>query len=136
MKSTFTDFLRQNPTCSKFKNNKDANIIFDIINSDQNIIRAIEKSDNNIPALAVTVNAIEDFVDGQTNAIIDLTDSFTRAAIGKMVKSVLAPFGYVVSQQKSLPKEIHSKYFKSASCYHYDPNTKRSMYVIKTIAPI
>ena len=50
-------------------------------------------------------------------AILLLTDGFTRTVIGRMIKSILDPFGYRPTVQKSFPKTCNVKYFSSASCY-------------------
>lgn len=59
----------------------------------------------------------EDFYDSLSVPTINLNDGFTRTAIGRMIKTVLAPFGYQVTVQKDLPKASKGKYFTSASCY-------------------
>lgn len=137
MKCTFEKFLEDNRNCSKFEGNRDAIEIFNIINRDDNIILAIEKSDNNIPALIAMVNEIEFYIDQQIEPSIDLNDLFVRTSIGKMVKSVLEPFGYLVNIQKDFPRNVNSKYFKSASCYKKDNTyTNTSMKVEKIVKAI
>jgi len=77
----------------------------------------IDASEAGKPALSACVDEIEAFYDSQPSPTLDLTDGFTRTAVGRMVKSILAPFGYEVTVQKDLPKATKGKYFTSASCY-------------------
>ena len=53
-----------------------------------------------------------------------------------MVKSVLAPFGYVPDRQKDLPREIQAEYFTSATVYAIDPSVKPSMTVERRVVKL
>ena len=117
MKATYNDFLVSNPNCSKFASNKDAVAIFDFLNQDDNIIKMIDYSEMEKPALAACVLDLETFVEQLTNPAIDLSDGFTRTVIGRMIKSILEPFGYRPTVQKSFSKTCNVRYFSSASCY-------------------
>ena len=117
MKATYNDFLTSNPNCSKFSSNKDAIAIFDFLNQDDNIIKMIDYCEMGKPALAACVSELEAFVDQISHPILLLTDGFTRTVIGRMIKSILYPFGYRPTVQKSFPKTCNVKYFSSASCY-------------------
>ncbi|MDD2579759.1 MAG: hypothetical protein PHP40_06725 [Eubacteriales bacterium] len=134
MKATFTDFIEENRNCSKFENNRDAMDIFALLSDDDNIIRMIDMSDMEKPALAACVNCVETHFDRQTNPTIDLKDEFTRTAVGRMIKTILKPFGYEVTIQKSLPKATRGRYFSSASCYAKTGTA--SMKVIRTIVEV
>lgn len=120
MKATYKDFLTTNPTCSKFSTNPDAIAIFDFLNQDDIIIRMIDYCDMEKPALSACVLDLETFVAKLPKCTISLSDSFTRTVIGRMVKSILAPFGYRPTSQKAFSKTCVSKYFSSASCYNLD----------------
>lgn len=117
MKAVYQDFLTANQNCSKFARNKGAIAVFDFLNQDQRIIRMIDCCEMGKPALAACVSELEDFVDGMPGADIDLTDGFTRTAVGRMIKAILAPFGYRPTVQRSFPKTCRARYFSSASCY-------------------
>ena len=117
MKAVYNDFLSSNPNCSKFSSNKDAITIFDFLNQDDTIIKMIEYCEMGKPALAACVSDLEALVDQMPQPTVDLSDSFTRTAIGRMVKAILDPFGYRPTVQKSFPKTGDIKYFSSASCY-------------------
>jgi hypothetical protein len=134
MKATFEDFLAQNPNCSKFDGNPDAIAIFNLLSKDENIIGMIDASEAGKPALSACVNEIEAYFDSQQNSMVDLTDNFTRTAVGRMVKTIIAPFGYEVTVQKDLPKASKSKYFTSASCYA--KTGIATMKVIRTITAV
>lgn len=117
MKATYNDFVSANPNCSNFEFNKDAQKVFDFLNQDENIIMMIEYADQGKPALAGCVFELEDFFDAMNSKEIDFRDSFTRTVIGRMVKAILEPFGYLVTKQKDFTKNRKGKYFTSASCY-------------------
>ncbi|MDR3090825.1 MAG: hypothetical protein LBU36_01315 [Clostridiales bacterium] len=120
MKAKFEDFLSENPNCSKFYNNFDAKAIFDLLSKDENIIKMINASEEKLPALAACVELVESYVTSRNPSTIDLSDKFTRTAIGRMAKTILKPFGYEVrarSAQENLSNKVNSKYFKSASRY-------------------
>lgn len=134
MKATFDDFIAENPNCSKFKGDPDAISVFDILSKDENIISMIDVSEAGKPALTACVKEIETFFENQNNPTFDLTDGFTRTAAGRMIKTVLAPFGYEVTVQKDLPKASDAKYFTSASCY--EKSGTATMKVVRTIAEV
>ena len=117
MKATFDDFLAENMNCSKYGNNSDAIAIFNLLSEDESIISMIDASEAGKPALAACVSAVEAYFDNSQNPTMNLTDGFTRTVVGRMVKSILGPFGYEVTIQKDLPKATKAKYFTSASCY-------------------
>lgn len=130
MRTTFEQFIADNPTCGKFKENAGAVEIFDIINKRDNILRMIELSEFGKPALSACVKEIEEFCDSDRNFSINLQDEFTRKMIGRMVKSVLAPYGYRVERQKEIPQKVESKYFSTASCYISTDNSDNLRMVI------
>lgn len=134
MKATFSDFLAENPNCSKFDGNPDAIAIFNLLSIDENIISMIDASEAGKPALSACVDEIEALYDSLPNPTLDLKDGFTRTAVGRMVKTILAPFGYEVTVQKDLPKASKGKYFTSASCYTKSGTS--TMKVIRTIAEV
>ena len=118
MKATYEDFIKSNPTCSNFEHNPDARKIFDFLNQDENIIKMIDYSDLGKPALAGCVLELEEFFDGLVNPTFDFNEGFHRTVVGRMIKSILEPFGYGVDRQKDLPANKKRKYFKSASSYN------------------
>ncbi|MCX4313381.1 MAG: hypothetical protein OSJ83_05910 [Clostridia bacterium] len=130
MRATFERFIDDNPTCSKFKDNRDARRIFDIINKQENILRMMEVSEFGKPALSACVKEIEDYCESDSNTSIDLNDEFTRKAVGRMVKTVLAPYGYMVERQRDIPQKAGAKYFSTASCYVFAENSGNLRMVI------
>lgn len=134
MKATFNNFIAENPNCSKFDGNSDAIAIFDLLSTDESIIAMIDASEAGKPALAACVDEVEAYFDSLTKPTLDLKDGFTRTVVGRMIKTILNPFGYEVTVQKDLPKATRGKYFTSASCYEKTGTAK--MKVVRTIAAV
>jgi hypothetical protein len=139
MKTTFKDFLDENQICSKFEGNFDAKAIFDLLSEDENIIKMIDASEAapRVPALTACAKLVEGYVDGRKEPQVDLNDNFTRTAVGRMVKTILRPFGYEVlarSAQRNFPKSLGVKYFTSASCY--EKTGPATMKVVRKIEKI
>lgn len=135
MKATYSDFIADNKNCSNFEFNPDADKIFDFLNQDEIIIKMAEYADQNKPALAGCVLELERFYDDIENPTIDFNDSFTRTVVGRMIKSILKPFGYSVEKQKDFPKNRKGKYFASASCYKLNEDNA-TMRIVKKIEEI
>ena len=134
MKATYIDFISANPNCSNFEDNKDAQKVFDFLNQDENIIKMIEFADQGKPALAGCVFELEAFFDAMNSTILDFNDGFTRTVIGRMIKAILEPFGYLVTKQKDFTKNRKGKYFTSASCYSL--TGPASMQIVKRVEEI
>ncbi len=134
MKATYNDFILANPNCSNYELNKDAQRIFDFLNTDTNIIKMIESAEQGKPALAGCIFELELFFDNMNSTEIDFNDGFTRTVVGRMVKSILEPFGYHVTKQKDFTKNKKGKYFTSASCYALTGFA--SMHIVKKVEEI
>lgn len=113
MKSTFSDFLLDSPNCKSLKDNKDAIAIFDILSKDENIITMIEMSEMGKPALAACVSQVEQYYDSRKFSTFNLKESFYKQSVGRMVKSIVSPFGY----EPAIPRRMSTKYFTSATSY-------------------
>jgi hypothetical protein len=133
MKTTFQDFLNQNPNCSKFDGKAEAILIFEYLSRDDSIIRMLESCDHGKPALTPVAREIEELLENVTAPAISFEDHFTKQAVGMMIKCILKPFGYVVGDQKILPRGCGARQFKSASCYSFDPDAGATMRVVKRI---
>ena len=131
MKATYIDFISANPNCSNYADNKDAQRIFDFLNKDENIIKMVEFADQGKPALAGCVFELENYFDDMNSKTIDFNDGFTRTVIGRMIKTILEPFGYLVTKQKDFTKNRKGKYFTSASCYAL--TGPASMHIVKRV---
>lgn len=116
MKKNFNDFINSNPNCSGLFTSSTAKAIFNFLSDDENIIKMLESSDAEQPALSGCVLSLEAFYGNLPNKDMDL-DDFNKQAIGRMIKTILEPFGYIPTKQKNLSKSLNSKYFKSAKCY-------------------
>ena len=134
MKATYDDFITANPNCSCYRHNLDAQIIFDFLNSDDIIIKMIESADQGKPALAGCIIELEAFYKTLPNCTVDFADAFTRTVIGRMIKTILEPFGYHVTKKKDFTKNKNSEFFTSASCYALTGYA--TMHIVKSIEPI
>jgi hypothetical protein len=61
----------------------------------------------------------------------NLLDGFTKQALGRMVKTILDPFGYRPNKQKDMPKAIGAKFVTSATTYKFEGNA--TMKVVRKI---
>lgn len=134
MKATYDDFIKNNANCSGLASNADAKMVFAFLNTDAAIIQMIESSEQGKPALAGCVTELEAFYDGMSAPAVDFGDDFTRQAVGRMIKTILEPFGYRVTKKKDISREKKAKYFKSASCY--EKTGAATMRVVKRIEAI
>ena len=133
MKATFNDFLEQNPNCSKFKDNADAVKVFEFLSQDEIIIKMAEACEIGKPALAGCVIDLEKFYANLKNPAIDFEDDFTRTAVGRMIRTILEPFGYRVTKKKDISRSAKCEYFKAASCYELCAPAK--LKIVKHIVP-
>ena len=118
MKAVFKDFIVQNPTCKKFEGNAEAEHIFkEILSKDKNIYDMILAARSDKPALSGCITEIEAYYDSSGAKEFDLTDRFTRQALGRMVKTVLDVFGYRPAEQKDMPRALKTKYVASGHTY-------------------
>ncbi len=132
MKATFQDFIEQNANCKKFDGNAEAVYIFDnILSRDENIIAMVEATEAGKPALAVCVREVEEYYRSHAAPTFDLTDSFTKQALGRMVKTAIEPFGYQTYKQKDMPKSVSAEFVTSAMTYKFSGNA--TMKIVKKI---
>ena len=117
MKTTYEDFLDEYSYRERFEHDMMAKGIFEILAQDENIIAMIEYSEAGKPALAACVNQIEAFFEQGGAKGFDLSVDFNKQCVGRMVKTILRPFGYETHIQKSMPKTLESKHFRSATSY-------------------
>ena len=134
MKAVYEDFIAANLNCSNYDTNADARKIFDFLNQDENIIKMVEFAEQGKPALAGCIFELEDYFDQMQDPTIDFSDGFTRTVVGRMVKTILEPFGYCVTKQKDFTKNKKGKYFTSASCYAL--TSPATMQIVKAVAEI
>jgi hypothetical protein len=137
MLATFSDFIAQNPNCKKFENDDDMMNIFEFLSRDYILIQLLDASEAGKPAISPIATNIEHFFADLTKTHVNtLDDNFTKQAVGLMVKTILAPFGYIVWKQKDLPKSARAEKFQSASVYRFDHSAPRSMRVVKRIEEV
>lgn len=134
MKAHYQDFLQENPNCSGFAENPDAAAIFALLSEDASIIAMLDASNAGKPALSATAMRVEEMMEGRTDPQLSLGDGFTRTVVGRMVKTILAPFGYLPSKQKSFSKQVEAKHFTSAMCY--EKTGEATMEIVREIREI
>lgn len=142
MKATYQDFLEEHPKCGKdLVSNQHAQKIFNLLSSDKNIIAMIDASEAGRPAIEATYSDVEDYYDRIKPFDFDLTNDQRRTVVGCMIKTILAPFGYLpvepkTKTQKELSRSSKAKYFKSGSCYYFDPTAPATMQICRTVREI
>lgn len=134
MLATFDDFIEQNQNCKKFEDDITFQKVFDFLSWDVVLIQMIDASESGKPAITPVATNIEHFFLESKQSTLD--DDFTKQAVGRMVKTILAPFGYVVDRQKNLPKNARATKFTSAAVYRFDQLAPRSMKMVKRIEEI
>lgn len=133
MKATFQDFINANANCSTFAGKAEAILIFEYLSRDESIIAMLDACEIGKPAISPVARGVELLLAGIENPTISFEDHFPKQAVGLMVKTILKPFGYVVTGQKALPRGCGAKQFVSASCYRFDPDAPATMRVVKRI---
>ena len=135
MKATFNDFITNAPNYKKYDGDATAIYIFEnILSRDENIIAMIDTSESGKPALSACITEVENYFLSLNNSFFDLNDDFAKQALGRMVKVILEPFGYLPKSQKDMPKACNSKFVKSAMTYKL--TGPASMKVIRTIVEV
>lgn len=123
MKATFEDFIEQNPNCKKFVGDAMALYIFEsIFSRDENVIAMIDATKAGKPALSACIREVEEYYKNTLVPTLDLTNDFTKQALGRMVKAVLEPFGYQTDKQKDMPRGISTEFVTSATVYKFSGN--------------
>ncbi len=126
--TTYNEFIKNNPNCRKFSQNKAMQMLFNYLCKEEIIIKMIDSIEAKKPALAGCVVQLKKKIaelnkeaDSKDFWQIDLNDTFVRKAIGIMVKHILMDYGYKVIGQKEFTKELkeEAKPFTSGSCYEF-----------------
>lgn len=135
MKANYEDFINQNSNCKKFSDSPSAIYIFEhILSKESNIIAMIDEACAvKKTALSICAAEIEEYHDKNPHPSFDLNDNFTKQAVGRMVKTILAPFGYVTSIQKDMSKNLGLKYFTSATVFKFSPDQPATLFIKKVI---
>ena len=131
MKATFEDFLAGHPLCKKYTNNLDAIAVFDFLSEDKNIIQMIESSVAGKPALLGCLKELEGFFESLNNSNFNPDDNFVRSTVGRMVATIISPFGYRPVVQLNFSQSNKGKYFSSAN--RYEKKGEAHLRVVQTI---
>lgn len=114
----FQDFLDETPICSKLEGNAMAEAAFEELCKIPNIYKMIVMSEKGEPALAACISDVEKLLGQQDE--FDLNVDFNKQALGRMVKTILEPFGYSwTGQEKPIRREL-SDFITSAAVYSLD----------------
>ena len=113
----FQDFLDETPICSKLEGNAMAEAAFEELSKIPNIYKMIVMSDKGEPALAACISDVEKLLRQQNQ--FDLNVDFNKQALGRMVKTILEPFGYYPVKEKPI-REGLSGFVTSAAVYSLD----------------
>lgn len=112
--ATYQDFLLE-PVCKQYEHNKDFQKIFQFLNQGKMINKMIEASEEQLPALQACSKLLEDFCKKYASSEFKFDDQ-TKQSLGKMVKVILKPFGYLPDEEMPIPKELNLQ-FKNAMRY-------------------
>ena len=134
MKATFEDFLAEHRTCSNYVSNADAQAVFNLMSKDENIIRMIDVTEAGRPALLGCLKEIESYYDTLVNPIFKFSEMYPRTAVGRMVATIIKPFGYEPVKQVNFSKTNKGKYFGSAT--RYEKSGIARLRVVRTIERI
>jgi hypothetical protein len=124
MNATFNDFITQNPSWKDFDSNADAEIIFLILSRAASVESMIAATADGKPALTPCVMAVENLLEDVPETTMTLGIPRNRQAVGLMVKTILAAYGYEPipcadggAKTKPLPDESRARYFSEAAVY-------------------
>lgn len=132
MKKTFKEFIEENKSFSGFEYDLVANYVFEnILSKDDNLISMIECNEAGEPALCGCLKEVEQYCEINNLTQFSLQNDFSKQALGRMVRTVLLPFGYESKSQKKIPTKYNAKFVKSAMTY--SKTQPASLKVVKTI---
>jgi len=117
MKASFEEYLEENPNCKKFTDNTGAIAVFSFLSDDSNITKMVASSEGGRPALLGCLRELEDFYDGLNERSFSFEDKFVRNSVGRMVATIMAPFGYIPVGQVNFSQTNKGRYFSSANRY-------------------
>ena len=139
MKTSFQKFIDENHSYNGLSNNLVAKHVFEnILSRDENIIAMIDCNNSGKPAICGCLQEVENYCAANATPDFNLGLSFIKQAIGRMVASILEPFGYESFSQKRIPNEFNAQYIRSAMTYAKpdNPTRKVSLKVVRTIVEV
>ena len=117
MNPSFDDFITEHPICKKYTSNGGAIEAFNFLSEDANRIKMVLSSVERKPALLGCKLELEDFLDSLDHPQFNPNDVFVKNTIGRMIATILAPFGYSPVAQVNFAQPKKGRYFGSASRY-------------------
>jgi hypothetical protein len=116
-RNDFEDFLNGNPTYSGLRGNAMAETAFEELSRIPSIYKMTAASNAGEPAISACIGDIERLLGQQSQ--FDLNSNFNKQALGRMVKTILEPFGYSRVSRKRIRKGL-SNFVTSAAVYSQD----------------
>lgn len=118
-KATWENFCREKLISRDLEANPAAKKIFDFLNEDEKIYMMIQTVKLGKPVMQMIVDDLEKFADeNNLNEEFNLAEDVSRTTVGRMIRTILEPFGYVSSGTQ---KTFKAKYFRSSSTYNFAP---------------
>ena len=139
IKATFEEFISQNPNYKRFANDKAMQKVFAYLSEDEVIMNMIDSCESGKSALEPVVEKIEQiFSEIGKQSDCTLNDTLTKQGIGRMVKTILNPFGYTAFKQRHLPKRKGAAKtpFQTGALYIRDNTKTATMRVVKYIEEV
>lgn len=136
MKAKFSDFEAECPIYRKYFSSHVARYIFEeVLSRDDTIIAMIDYSNAGKPALAACVLEIERHCLMHSTDVFSLDKNSAKQALGRMVKVVLNPFGYLPSKLKRIARP-HDPANKVVSAHTYAKTGPAKLHVVRRIEPV
>lgn len=139
MKTTFKEFIDKNHSYNSLKGNLVAKHLFEeILSRDENIIAMIDSNEAGKPAICGCLHEVEYYCETHITQDFHLGLNFAKQAVGRMVASIIEPFGYESYSQKRIPNEFKSKFIRSAMTYNkvVDPLKPAKLKVVRKIVEV
>lgn len=122
MLSTYQDFINHNQRYQQLENVTYFQDVFNFLSEKMNIANMLEACKWNKSALSGCVIQLEERFPKLLKQ--PFNDYFIKQAIGAMIKEILAPFGYLPTDQKRMAP-VKSDFFSSASTYQLDEGLRK-----------
>lgn len=108
--------------------------LYELLMEEQNQIAMVEASGVGKPAIEACVRQIEEYVAAHPESGIDLSDNHTKQSLGRVVKYILEPFGYVPDKKRVISKKSGSNSITSGTIYKLKKQPK--LIIEKRIVPV
>lgn len=110
----FNDFITNAKIYNKYSTSTEAMAVFNYLKLQENVDKMVTATTNGKPALEGVVHNLENVF--EDNKDFDFAKNEVRQCVGKMVKAIIGPKGYVTDKDMTLS---NTKFFKSAMKYTF-----------------